>query len=197
MRRARFPFMMWRPEFISTLLLAPSLLRNSIHTSVPVLMLMVKTLPLWSSLLSHRLDLGQSKYWRFGFSQVSLQIKSFFAPNNESYSTSIIPKHNNIIWKMSNMYSQIIMAIWVFHWSKGLPWQFFYIYIFRPPKPNSSVLPDIHGLLTSLCTMSSNIVIIGDVNVHVDNPSCRSATEFLAMLESLGLQPHVKVPTHT
>ena len=68
--------------------------------------------------------------------------------------------------------------------------------IYRPPKPNPSFLPEIHDLLTSLCTMSNNIVIIGDINIHVDNPSCPLAAEFLSLLDCLGLQQHVKAPTH-
>ncbi|XP_078147037.1 uncharacterized protein LOC144542992 [Centroberyx gerrardi] len=69
--------------------------------------------------------------------------------------------------------------------------------IYRPPKPNSSFLPEIHDLLTSLCSMSTNIVIVGDLNIHVDNPSCHFAAEFLSLIECLGLKQHVDVPTHT
>lgn len=69
--------------------------------------------------------------------------------------------------------------------------------IYRPPKSHSLFLTEIHDLLTSLCSVSSNIVIIGDVNIHVDNPSCQLSREFLSLLDCLGLQQHVKAPTHT
>lgn len=40
----------------------------------------------------------------------------------------------------------------------------------RHPKLHSSFLPEIHDLLTSLCTISTNIVIIGDVNTPGATP---------------------------
>ncbi|XP_031727140.1 uncharacterized protein LOC116396593 [Anarrhichthys ocellatus] len=77
------------------------------------------------------------------------------------------------------------------------PYSMTVLLIYRPPKPNPSFLPEISDLLTSLCTMLTNIVIVGDLNIHVDNPSCQIAGDFLSMLECLGLQQHVEVPTHT
>lgn len=44
--------------------------------------------------------------------------------------------------------------------------------------------------------MTNNIIIIGDFNIHVDNPSCPLAVEFLSLLDCLGLQQHVEAPTH-
>lgn len=67
------------------------------------------------------------------------------------------------------------------------PYTMTVLLIYRPPRPNPSFLPEIHDLLTSLCTMSTNIVIIGDLNIHVDNPTCSLATEFLRLLDCLGL----------
>lgn len=43
--------------------------------------------------------------------------------------------------------------------------------MYRLPKPNSSFLREINDLLTSLYTMSSNTVVVGDLNIHVDNLS--------------------------
>ncbi|XP_042559606.1 uncharacterized protein LOC122128826 [Clupea harengus] len=77
------------------------------------------------------------------------------------------------------------------------PYSMTVLLIYRPPKPNPSFLPEISDLLTSLCTISTNIVIVGDLNIHVDNPSCQFAADFLNVLECLGLQQHVEVPTHT
>ncbi|KAJ8380507.1 hypothetical protein SKAU_G00012850 [Synaphobranchus kaupii] len=69
--------------------------------------------------------------------------------------------------------------------------------IYRPPKPNPSFLPEISDLLTSLCSTSANIVILGDFNIHVDSPSGHSVVDFLSLLECLDLKQLVKVPTHT
>jgi len=42
--------------------------------------------------------------------------------------------------------------------------------------------------------MSTNIVIIGDLNIHVDKPLLSVCSRFP---ECLGLQQHIEVPTHT
>jgi len=34
----------------------------------------------------------------------------------------------------------------------------------------------------------SKIVILGDFNIHIDTPSCHLATEFLSLIDCLGLQ---------
>ncbi|KAL7875487.1 hypothetical protein AOLI_G00104500 [Acnodon oligacanthus] len=69
--------------------------------------------------------------------------------------------------------------------------------IYRPPKPNPSFMPEMYNLLSSLCTTSTNILIFGDVNIHVNNPSCRFAAEFLQLLDCFSLRQLVDVPTHT
>lgn len=58
-------------------------------------------------------------------------------------------------------------------------------------------MPEIHDLLTTLCTTSANIIILGDFNIHVDTPSCHLAAEFLHLLDCLNLTQYVVVPTHT
>ena len=58
-------------------------------------------------------------------------------------------------------------------------------------------IPEISDLLTTLCTTSANIIILGDLNIHVDTPSCHFAADFLQLLDSLNLQQHVDVPTHS
>ena len=69
--------------------------------------------------------------------------------------------------------------------------------IYRPPKPNPAFIPEMHDLLTTLCTTCANVVILGDMNIHVDIPSCHSASEFLQLLDCVNLTQHVDVPTHT
>ncbi|KAL6471391.1 hypothetical protein MHYP_G00200410 [Metynnis hypsauchen] len=69
--------------------------------------------------------------------------------------------------------------------------------IYRPPKPNPSFIPEMYNLLSPLCTTSANIIIIGDINIHVNNPSCRFAAEFLQMLDCFSLRQLVDVPTHS
>lgn len=68
--------------------------------------------------------------------------------------------------------------------------------IYRPPKQNSAFIAEINEFLTSLCTTSANIVILGDLNIHIDTPSCHLAVDFLQLLDGLNLKQHVDVPTH-
>lgn len=77
------------------------------------------------------------------------------------------------------------------------PCSFTVLLVYRPPKPNSAFMPEIHDLLTTLCTTSANIIILGDFNIHVDTPSCHLAAEFLHLLDCLNLTQYVVVPTHT
>ncbi|XP_055022551.1 uncharacterized protein LOC129412584 [Boleophthalmus pectinirostris] len=69
--------------------------------------------------------------------------------------------------------------------------------IYRPPKPNSAFIPEMADLLSTLCTTSANTIILGDINIHVDSPSCKPAADFLQLLDTFNLQQHVDVPTHS
>ena len=71
------------------------------------------------------------------------------------------------------------------------------VLIYRPPKPHPSFITEIHDLLTSLCSLSSNNIILGDMNIHIDNPSSPLAADFLHVLDCLNLTQHVDAPTHT
>lgn len=68
--------------------------------------------------------------------------------------------------------------------------------IYRPPKPNFSFILEMSDLLTTLCTTSANIIILGDINIHVDTHTSYHAADFLQLLDCLNLQQHVNVPTH-
>lgn len=69
--------------------------------------------------------------------------------------------------------------------------------IYRPPKQNSAFIPEMSDDLTTLCTTSTNTIILGDIHIHADTPSRQPAAKFLQMLESLNLHQHVNVPTHS
>lgn len=72
-----------------------------------------------------------------------------------------------------------------------------FLLIYRPPKPNSSFIPEVSNLLTTFCTSSTDVIILGDMNIQVDNPSCRLSAEFLQLLDCFNLKQLVDVPTHT
>ncbi len=48
-----------------------------------------------------------------------------------------------------------------------------------------------------LCNLFQYNNTFGDFNIHVNNPSCHFATEFLQLLDCLNLRQYVDVPTHT
>ena len=72
-----------------------------------------------------------------------------------------------------------------------------FLLIYRPPKPNPSFITEMSNLLTTFCTSSADVIILGDMNIHVDTPSCRFAAEFLQLLDCFNLKQLVDVPTHT
>ena len=50
--------------------------------------------------------------------------------------------------------------------------------------------------LEQLVLTSGALVIAGDFNIHVDDPSDKEAADFLSLIESFGLKQHVSYPTH-
>lgn len=72
-----------------------------------------------------------------------------------------------------------------------------FLLIYRPLKPNPTFLPELQDLLSTFCTSSANIMILGDFNIHVDTPACFSVAEFLHLLDCSNLQQHVDMPTHS
>ena len=56
---------------------------------------------------------------------------------------------------------------------------------------------ELSHYLESVILCPYSILITGDFNVHVDDPSNDDALRFLDLLESLGLEQHVDESTHT
>ncbi|KAL7390852.1 hypothetical protein ABVT39_000457 [Epinephelus coioides] len=70
-----------------------------------------------------------------------------------------------------------------------------FLLIYCPLKPNPAFLQEFQDLLGTLCTTSANVMILGDLNIHVDTPLCHFAAEFLHLLDYLNLQQHFDAPT--
>src|ERR1043165_9851810 len=69
--------------------------------------------------------------------------------------------------------------------------------VYRPP--NSSlplILTEFSALLENLISSPSELIITGDFNLHVDNPSEYYASQFLSLLQSFDLSQLVSCPTH-
>ena len=77
-----------------------------------------------------------------------------------------------------------------------------YFAVYRPPPPAMNGLKTSHFLeefdkfIDFVNTLSSKVIIVGDFNVHVDNPSKGDASHFLTTLANSGLDQHVTGPTH-
>ena len=74
--------------------------------------------------------------------------------------------------------------------------------IYRPPYSDKRKVPttvffrEFSDYLESVLLSKEQILFAGDFNIHVDNPRDSDAIKFADLLESFGLQQHVKGSTH-
>ena len=74
---------------------------------------------------------------------------------------------------------------------------FTFLTVYRPPSSSTSLfLTEFASLLDDLNTSPSELIITGDFNIHVDNPTHPHAHAFLDLLDSHHLTQHVHFPTH-
>ena len=52
------------------------------------------------------------------------------------------------------------------------------------------------AFLAKYATVDKNLIIVGDLNFHLDSKSDRDAARFTSVLQSFGLRQHVQEPTH-
>ena len=71
--------------------------------------------------------------------------------------------------------------------------------IYRPGSalPDSTFFSDFGDLLETVATFNSQLIITGDLNVHLENPTDPAAAQLRFLLDSFGLVQHVDQPTHT
>src|SRR6267154_733865 len=82
--------------------------------------------------------------------------------------------------------------------------------VYRPPpktKPTnhptaasnsfSSFFTDFSMLLEDLVSSPSELIITGDFNLHLDDPSCSKSSSFLSLLHTFHLSQLVSFPTHS
>lgn len=68
--------------------------------------------------------------------------------------------------------------------------------LYRPPKHNKDFISELADFLTHLSTVSPNIILVGDFNIHVDDDNNPLTKDFISCLDSLGLQQYIDFPTH-
>ena len=77
------------------------------------------------------------------------------------------------------------------------------IFIFyRPPSsPQNGLtitafLDEWSTFMSQLTICKSELIVVRDVNIHLDNQTLHHTVEFIQSLEIHGLQHHIQVPTH-
>ncbi|KAI2642381.1 hypothetical protein H4Q32_025373 [Labeo rohita] len=59
--------------------------------------------------------------------------------------------------------------------------------VYRPPKLNYNFIDDFAGFIAYLSTLSSNVILLGDFNIHMDNPNLPLTKDFISCLDSFEL----------
>ena len=74
------------------------------------------------------------------------------------------------------------------------------VVIYRPPlsrqSSSTNFFDDFSTLAEQLAIASGNLLIVGDLNLHLDASNDLDAMKFQSILESFNLKQHVTVPTH-
>ena len=76
------------------------------------------------------------------------------------------------------------------------------IVVYRPPpsqqnKFNTSTFPEeFADFLSQTITTSSEVIITGDINIHIDDNNNLHTSSLMHILERTGLKQHVQGPTH-
>jgi len=73
---------------------------------------------------------------------------------------------------------------------------FYCILVYRPPGPVASFLSEFSDFLSSIIKLN-RVIIVGDFNIHVDDDTCKNASEFVYITESFNFTQHVSGPTHS
>ncbi len=74
--------------------------------------------------------------------------------------------------------------------------------VYRPPYSENHRVPisvffdEFSDYLESIVVSAVPIIISGDFNIHVDVPADPDTVKFLSLLECMGLENHVFIPTH-
>ena len=70
----------------------------------------------------------------------------------------------------------------------GITDSFFLAIVYRPPGPYSIFMDEFSEFAADIVTYSDNILLLGDFNIHVNNPSDSSAKAFLSIIDTFGLK---------
>ena len=69
--------------------------------------------------------------------------------------------------------------------------------IYRPHKLNNAFLQEFSAFLKTLCSVSPNVILLGDFNIPWDSINNVFIKDFTSCLDSFGLRQHTDFPTHS
>ena len=61
---------------------------------------------------------------------------------------------------------------------------------------DATFIDQLTDLLTTLQTKYNNIIILGNINMHIDDPNNQNACILYDSINAFNLTQHVKIPTH-
>lgn len=74
---------------------------------------------------------------------------------------------------------------------------YLFLTVYRPPSMSkSSFISDFSSLLEDIASSPSDLVIMGDFNIHLDSPDEHYSSTFSSTLEAFDLKQHISSPTH-
>ena len=68
--------------------------------------------------------------------------------------------------------------------------------VYRPPGPYTAFLIEFTEFLSDLVVIADNILIFGDINIHMEKSTDSLQKAFGAIFDSMGFVQHVSGPIH-
>ncbi len=68
--------------------------------------------------------------------------------------------------------------------------------VYRPPGHHTDFIKEFADFLSELVLSADKVLIVDDINIHVDNEKDALGSAFIDILNSIGVRQHVSRPTH-
>ncbi len=76
------------------------------------------------------------------------------------------------------------------------PVMFVLAIVYRPPGHHTDFFQEFGDFLSELVLAADKVLIVGDLNIHIDNKKDALESAFIDILNSIGVRQHVSGPTH-
>ena len=110
----------------------------------------------------------------------------------------IIPTSFKVNQLKTTNFNSFEHAVWRVQWGST---HMMILGIYHPPasmqqkNSNSDFIDDLTELFTTTGSENRDIMLLGDLNLHTDDPKNPDADQLITTLESSGLKKHIKFPT--